>query len=71
MTFKYSATFPISGPNKLRRFREWATANLPGLSYILPPQVPIKAESMTIRLSSIEDRARVLETLARSPLPAE
>lgn len=71
MTFKYSATLPISGPNKLRRFRDWATAHVSGLSYILPPQVPVEAESMTIRLSSLADRARVLEALARAPLPAE
>lgn len=65
MTFKYSATFPISGAHKLRRFRDWATAHLPGLEYSLPPQTPIKTESMTIRLRSVQDRALVLETLAR------
>ncbi len=68
MTFKYSATFPISGGNKLRRFREWATAHLPELGYSLPPQTPIETESMTIRLRSVQDRALVLETLARVPL---
>jgi len=70
MTFKYSATFPISGANKLSRFRDWAKANLPELGYVLPPQTPIKTESLTIRLRSLEDRALVLETLARVPLAA-
>jgi hypothetical protein len=71
MTYKYSATLPISGPNKLRRFREWASANLPGLGYNLPPQTPVEAEAMTIRLRSLQDRALVLETLARVPLPQQ
>ncbi|MBN9309076.1 hypothetical protein [Devosia sp.] len=69
MTFKYSATFPISGGNKLRRFAEWAKIHLPGLGYVLPPQTPIKTETMTIRLRSVADRALVLQTLARVPLP--
>jgi hypothetical protein len=69
MTFKYSATFPISGANKLRRFTEWAKAHLPELGYVLPPQTPIKTETMTIRLRSVADRALVLQTLARVPLP--
>lgn len=68
MTFKYSATFPIAGPNKLRRFREWAGTHLPGLGYSLPPQTPIKAEAMTVRLRSLEDRAALLEALDRVPL---
>ncbi len=68
MTFKYSVTLPISGGDKLRRFREWAEKHLPELSYSLPPQTPIKTETMTVRLRSIDDRARVLETLARSPV---
>jgi len=69
MTFKYSATIPISGGNKLTRFREWATAHLPELGYVLPPQTPIKTETMTIRLRSVADRALVLQTLAKVPLP--
>lgn len=65
MTFKYALTLPISGGNKLQRFTEWVEEHLPGLAYRLPPQTPIKTETMTIRLQSIEDRARVLERLAK------
>jgi len=68
MTFKYSVTLPISGGNKLRRFREWAEQHLPDLSYSLPVQTPIKTETMTIRLRSLEDRARILETFANKRL---
>ena len=71
MTFKYSVTLPMSGGNKLTRFRDWVGAHLPELAYSLPPQTPIKTETMTIRLRSVEDRARVLETLAKMPLPRE
>ena len=71
MTFKYSLTLPISGSHKLKRFTQWADAALPDLQYRLPPQTPIKTETMTIRLRSVEDRARVLETLAKMPLPRE
>jgi hypothetical protein len=71
MTFKYSVTLPVSGGNKLKRFTDWAGAHLPALDYVLPPQTPIKTETMTIRLRSVEDRARVLETLAKVPLPRE
>lgn len=68
MTFKYSVTLPISGSHKISRFRTWAEEHLPELSYSLPPQTPIKTETMTIRLRSPEDRARVLQTLSTSPL---
>lgn len=68
MTFKYSVTLPISGSHKISRFRAWAEANLPELSYNLPPQTPIKTETMTIRLRSLEDRALVLKTLSTAPL---
>lgn len=68
MTFKYSVTLPISGSHKLTRFREWAEKHLPEISYNLPPQTPIKTETMTIRLRSPEDRALVLQTLAIAPL---
>ena len=68
MTFRYSVTLPISGGNKLRRFREWADRHLPELSYSLPDQTPIKTETMTVRLRSVEDRARVLQTLATAPV---
>ena len=68
MTFKYHVTLPISGGDKLSRFRDWAEQHLPGLGYNLPPQTPIKTETMTVRLRSVEDRARVLQTLSKSPL---
>jgi len=69
MTFKYSVTLPISGALKLKRFVTWANAHVPTVEYVLPTQTPIKAEAMTIRLRSLEDRARILETLAKVPLP--
>ena len=71
MTFKYSVTLPVSGGNKLKRFTDWAGAHLPGLTYSLPPQTPIKTETMTIRLRSAEDRAQVLQALARAPIARE
>ena len=71
MKFKYSVTFPMPGGNKLKRFREWADAHLPDLGYVLPPQTPIKSETLTIRLRSVSDRARVLETMAKASVPRE
>ncbi|MFD1252770.1 MULTISPECIES: hypothetical protein [Devosia] len=68
MTFKYSLTLPISGGNKLSRFEAWAEAHLPGLPYRLPPQTPIKTETMTIRLASLDDRRRILQQLARAQI---
>lgn len=65
-TFKYALTLPISGSHKLKRFTLWAETALPGLEYRLPPQTPIKTETMTIRLQALEDRARVLEALGSS-----
>lgn len=62
-SFKYGFTFPISGGNKLTRFKAWAAANLPGLDYRLPPQTPIETEAMTIRLKSLDDRARLIQAL--------
>ena len=64
MTFKYSVTLPVSGGDKLRRFREWADRHLPDMSYSLPPQTPIKTETMTIRLKSLDDRQNLLQKLA-------
>ncbi|MBL8592434.1 MAG: hypothetical protein JNK01_07085 [Devosia sp.] len=69
MTFKYSVTLPISGGNKLRRFREWAERQLPNLSYSLPQQTPIETTAMTVRLLSLDDRARVLNSWATTPPP--
>lgn len=66
MTFKYSLTVPGQGGNKLQRFKAWAESALPDLDYRLPPQTPIETTSMTIRLRSIEDRARVLQAFPAS-----
>ena len=68
MTFKYSVTLPISGGDKLSRFRSWAEEHMPELGYSLPVQTPIKTETMTIRLRTVEDRARVLQTIAKVPI---
>ncbi len=66
MTFKYSVTLPITGGNKLRRFREWAEQHVPAVRYSLPPQTPIKTETMTIRLPSLEERQHLLQAFAKS-----
>ena len=68
MTFKYGLTVPVRGGNKLKRFREWAAEALPDVEYRLPPQTPVETESMTIRLRSVADRARLLGALP-STLP--
>ena len=66
MTFKYSVTLPISGGNKLSRFRNWAEQHLPELRYSLPPQTPIKTETVTVRLASLEERQHLLLAFAKS-----
>lgn len=66
MTFKYSVTLPINGGNKLRRFREWAEAHVPHMSYSLPAQTPIKTETMTVKLLSLQDRQRLLDAVTKS-----
>ena len=63
MSFRYSHNFPISGPNKLPRFRQWAAENIPGIALSLPPQVPIKSMALTVRLKSIEDRTVLIKKL--------
>jgi len=63
MSFRYSHTFPISGPNKLPRFKQWAAENIPGIAVSLPPQVPVKSTALTVRLKSIEDRATLIGKL--------
>lgn len=63
MTFRCSFTFPISGSNKLARFKKWAAENAPEIPVSLPPQVPIKSEAMTVRLKSIEDRQALMAKL--------
>jgi hypothetical protein len=64
MTFRYSYTFPISGPNKLPRFKKWAAEHAPEIEVSLPPQVPVKSDAMTIRLKSAEDRSTLLSRMA-------
>lgn len=64
MTFKYSFTFAISGPNKLPRFKSWAAANAPDMEVSLPPEIPAKSKTMTIRLKSVEDRQMLMTKLA-------
>lgn len=63
MSFRYSHTFPIKGPNKLPRFSQWAAENLPGVELSLPPQVPAKSTALTVRLKSVEDRQALIEKL--------
>jgi hypothetical protein len=64
MTFKTALTFPISGPNKLPRFKRWHEQHAPGIEVSLPPQVPVKSEAMTVRVKSVEDRQALLSKLA-------
>jgi hypothetical protein len=68
MTFKYSFTFPIAGPNKLPRFKGWALEHAPEIEVSLPPQVPVKSEALTIRLKSNEDRQKLMTKLADAKL---
>jgi hypothetical protein len=68
MSFKYSYTFPISGPNKLPRFRQWAAQHTPEIEVSLPPQVPVRSDSMTVRLKSTDDRKKLMEKLTGAPL---
>ncbi|MGB3501364.1 MAG: hypothetical protein WBA44_07065 [Mesorhizobium sp.] len=68
MTFRYSFTFPISGPNKLPRFRRWLAEHAADIETSLPVQVPVKSEAMTVRLKSPEDRGKLLAKLESAPL---
>lgn len=63
MSFKYSFTFPIEGPNKLSRFKSWLEKNAPGVAVSLPPQVPSKSTSLTVRVCSVADRDILLRNL--------
>jgi len=63
MTYKYSFTFPISGGNKLRRFTDWASQHAADVAFKLPPQTPIRTETMTVRLRSLEDRQTLIRRL--------
>ena len=68
MTFKTALTFPISGPNKLQRFKRWREQHAPGIEVSLPPQVPVKSQAMTVRLKSVEDRHALSSKLAQAKL---
>ena len=68
MTFKDSFTFPISGPNKLPRFKKWAADHAKDVEVSLPPQVPVKSEAMTVRLKSADDRGMLQAKLAGADL---
>lgn len=66
MTFKFAVIVPATGPNKLARFRKWAEETVPGVEFSLPPQVPIKATALTVRVKTAEDRDRIRNALPRS-----
>ena len=68
MTFKYSFTFPIGRGNKLPRFKDWVAEHAPEIEVSLPVQVPVKSESMTVRLKSIDDRQKLMTKLAGATL---
>ena len=63
MTFRCNFTFPISGPNKIPRFKKWAAQNTPDIPVSLPPQVPVKSEALTVRVKSLADRDALLAKL--------
>lgn len=67
-TFQYSYTFPISGPNKVPRFKKWLADNAPGIPVSLPPQVPVKSSAMTVRLQSAADREALLAKMSGQAL---
>lgn len=68
MSFSYSYTFPISGPNKLPRFRKWAAEHAADIDVSLPPQVPVKSTALTIRLKSAEDRQTLMSRMTGAKL---
>jgi len=59
MTFRYSLTLPATGSHKIPRFTAWLRESAPEVECSLPPQVPVEAEALTIRLRSIADRERL------------
>lgn len=63
MSFKFAVILPAKGPNKISRFRSWAKTHIPGLEFKLPPQVPVEATALTVRLRSAEDRDRIKSAL--------
>ena len=68
MTFRYSLTLPATGSHKLPRFTTWLRQTAPDMVCSLPPQVPIEADMLTVRLRSIADRER-LRSLFPAVLP--
>lgn len=60
MSYKYGLSVPATGSNKIPRFNAWARENVPDVEYKLPPQVPVKAETLAIRLRSPEHRDQLL-----------
>lgn len=68
MSFSYSYTFPMNGPNKLPRFKKWAVENASDIPVSLPPQVPVKSEALTVRLKSVADREALSSRLANVQL---
>lgn len=62
VTYKYELTLPASGSNKIPRFKAWAEQNAPEVEYKLPPQIPVKAATMTVRLRSLTHRDRLKAT---------
>lgn len=63
MSFNYSYTFPINGPNKIPRFKKWAAEHAADIPVSLPPQVPVKSAAMTIRLKSADDRQALVSRM--------
>ena len=59
-------TVRITGVVQGVGFRAWAEQQVPGIRYSLPPQTPIKTETMTVRLASLEERQHLLQAFARS-----
>lgn len=68
MTFRYSLTLPATGSHKLPRFTRWLRDAAPDIVCSLPPQVPVDAETLTVRLRSVGDRER-LRSLFPAALP--
>ena len=59
MTFKYALVLPVTGSNKISRFKAWARAHVPSVEINLPVQVPVDATALTVRLKSAADRDAV------------
>ncbi len=53
MSFRYIHTFSISGPNKLPRFRQWATENIPGVALSLPLMIPAAVNGQAMNVAHL------------------